>query len=154
MKYFRVSLFVPLLALALLVSGTWAGAQQEKSTPPAKAEKKAEKAEAAHPEKVVGTVEGEVVCMKCYLTQKASGAQHVQCGTTCAKSGIPVGILDAKNGKVFTVLAPAPGLADLMGKKVRITGTQFHKGMGIAPDKIEVEDNGKWSEFKLPEAPM
>ena len=67
--------------------------------------------------------------------------------------GIPAGVVD-KDGQVFTVLAPAGGLADLMGKIVRITGTKAEKSTAIIPEKIEVKEKDKWTEFKLPEGMM
>lgn len=109
---------------------------------------------AAAPEEKPAVVEGEVVDMKCYVAMDMpGGGKHHECAMKCAKMGIPAGVVD-KGGQVFTVLAPAGGLADLMGKTVRITGTKAEKSTAIIPDKIEVNEGGKWTEVKLPEGMM
>jgi hypothetical protein len=158
--------------LALLVGSTRARAEEPAATPAAKTEAKAEKpAKAAECKagqahkcdkaqacckagKHTGVLEGQLVDLKCHLAMGMAGKGQTPCAVQCAKAGMPVGLEDAENGKVFTVLAAPAGLAALMGQKVRITGTQFSNAMAIAPEKIEVEKDGSWTEYKLPEAPM
>lgn len=114
----------------------------------------AEKQMAAEPAEQPAVVEGEVVDMKCYLAMDMpGGGKHHECAVKCAKMGIPAGVVD-KSGEVFTVLAPAGGLADLMGKTVRITGTKAQKSTAILPEKVEVKEGDQWTEVKLPEGMM
>ena len=42
-------------------------------------------------------VTGEVVDLSCYLDHKAKGPGHKKCAITCAKKGLPMGILTDKN---------------------------------------------------------
>jgi hypothetical protein len=51
------------------------------------------------------TVTGEVIDTFCYSTMGAKGASHKQCGIDCAKKGIPVALLENRNGQG---LRPAP----------------------------------------------
>jgi hypothetical protein len=114
----------------------------------------AEQEMAAAPAEKPAVVEGEVVDMKCYVgMDMPGGGKHHECAVKCAKMGSPAGVVD-KDGQVFTVLAPAGGLADLMGKTVRITGVKAEKSTAILPEKVEVRDKDKWTEFKLPEGMM
>ncbi len=50
-------------------------------------------------EKEVSVI-GEVVDTYCFATMGAKGASHKQCGITCAKKGIPVGLLESGTSKV------------------------------------------------------
>jgi len=145
MKPVRIALVA--LALAALWTGGFALAEEKAQ---ATAEQKA-----AEPEDQTVTIEGEVVDMKCYLAMDMpGGGKHKECAMKCAKMGIPAGVVDVKSNKTFTVLAPAAGLADLMGKTVRITGTQSAKSTAIIPEKVEVKEGDKWMEHKLPEGMM
>ena len=100
-------------------------------------------------------VEGELVDMKCYVAMgMPGGGKHNKCAMDCAKMGIPAGVVDSRTGQVFTVLAPAPGLAQYMGKTVRITGSLAARSTAIIPDKLEVSEDGKWKAGKLPESMM
>jgi hypothetical protein len=50
------------------------------------------------------TVSGEVVDMACYLHDPVMhGPSHRKCAETCAKKGIPMGLL-TEDGKVFLLL--------------------------------------------------
>ena len=96
------------------------------------------------------TVQGTLVDTKCYVTGGFKVNEHMgvkDCGTMCAKSGIPVGVLDAK-GNLYTVLAPAPAFADHIGQEARVTGKVDVKGKHVVPDKIEVKRGDKWEEVK------
>lgn len=95
------------------------------------------------------TVEGTLVDSKCYIAGGATGNDHMGmkgCGTACAKSGIPVGLLTA-DGKYLTVALPAPLLADYVGQTARATG--IIKVNSIVPEKLEVKKGDKWEEVKV-----
>ncbi|MBI3940429.1 MAG: hypothetical protein HY315_06310 [Acidobacteria bacterium] len=97
------------------------------------------------------TVSGTLVDLKCYKAGGFKGNEHMgnpTCGTMCAKSGIPVAILDAK-GNVNTILAPAPQFADHIGQEARVTGKVDSASKTVIPDKVEVKNNGTWQEVKL-----
>src|SRR5262245_61985315 len=51
------------------------------------------------------TVSGEVIDMSCYLhhPETSRGASHKKCAETCAKKGLPMGILTEDN-QVFLLL--------------------------------------------------
>lgn len=104
-----------------------------------KAEKKADKT----------TVEGTLVDMKCYLEMSMSGEKHAKCAVKCSRSGLPVGLLKKGTQEVYTLLVAAPALADHCEQTVRVTGTIM--GHAFAPDKLEVQKDGKWEEVKLPD---
>lgn len=81
------------------------------------------------------TIEGEVVDLTCYLGHKSSGEKHVKCAEMCVEKGLPVGIVDAKTGKVYLVSGSnhEPANAELIkfcGQKVKITGEAF-EGKGV-----------------------
>lgn len=99
-------------------------------------------------EKGSKTVEGTLVDSKCYLAGGFTGNDHMgtpKCGTACAKSGLPVGILTTE-GKYLTVAVPSPQVAEIVGETVRATGPV--KNNTITPEKLEVKKNGKWEEVK------
>lgn len=97
------------------------------------------------------TIEGTLVDLKCYSAGGFTGNEHMgisDCGTKCAKSGIPVGLLDAK-GNFNTILGPAPALAEHIGQAARITGKVDGKGKTVIPDKVEVRQGSAWQEVKI-----
>lgn len=57
------------------------------------------------------------------------------CATACAKMGIPVALY--VDGKMHTLAAPAPLLADYMGKSAKISGQAM--GDLILPEKVVVD---------------
>jgi len=105
------------------------------------------------------TIEGILVDMKCYSMDTENWVQdHVtpkgkmpMCAMTCAKMGIPVGLLEGgkPGGKVYVIITPAMPLGDHMTKTARITGVIALEGHGIVPDKIEVKNKDKWQEVKI-----
>jgi hypothetical protein len=111
----------------------------EEGTKMEKVEKKADKA----------TVEGRLVDMKCYLEMGALGEKHAKCAVKCAKSGLPMGILQKRTNEVYTLLVASPAVADYGEQTVRVTGTVY--GHALAPEKMEVQKDGKWETVKLPE---
>ena len=81
-------------------------------------------------------IRGEVVDVKCYLTgmMGGKGDDHKQCAIECIKGGLPVGILEEKTEKVYTVV-PSKGmegandaLAPYAAQKVALTGSFREKG--------------------------
>lgn len=97
------------------------------------------------------TIEGTLIDLKCYAAGGFKGNEHMgvsDCGTKCAKSGIPVGLLDAK-GTYNTILTPAPALADHIGQGARITGKVDAKAKTVIPDKVEVKKGNAWEEVKI-----
>lgn len=105
------------------------------------------------------TIEGILIDTKCYSMDSANWVQdHMtpkgkmpMCAMTCAKMGIPVGLLEGgkPGGKVYVIITPAMPLGDHMTKTARVTGTLALDGHGIVPDKIEVKNKDKWQEVKI-----
>jgi len=83
-------------------------------------------------------VTGEVVDMSCYLhhPETSTGASHRKCAETCAKKGLPMGLLtsdkqvyllleDHENPKAYAAaLAKAAEQATVEGDKVNVGGVQ------------------------------
>ena len=78
-------------------------------------------------------VKGEIVDLWCYLEGGDHGAEHKECGVTCAKAGNPIGLLTAK-GKIYIMMGGEdhqPGravLVDKMAETVTVGGTLVKKG--------------------------
>lgn len=81
------------------------------------------------------TVTGEIVDVKCYVTgmMGGMGEDHKQCAIDCIKGGLPAGIYDEKEKKVYT-LVPAKGmkgasedLAKHAAERMKVTGTIVKK---------------------------
>jgi hypothetical protein len=100
-----------------------------------------------------GTVEGEVIDTACYLKSNARGEQHKKCAVACSKDGFPAGIVDA-SGKVYTILASSPGLAEHQASQARATGVIHEPSRTIDPKRLEIKKDGKWQEVPLPESMM
>ena len=96
------------------------------------------------------TLEGRLIDLSCYA-MGMGGEKHSKCALLCAEKGLPVGVLEAKTGKVFTVLLPSPGLATYVEQSVRITG-KVHSEVLFAPKMMEVREGKEWKEVKLPSA--
>ncbi len=124
-------LFVFLMAIAMIATGS----AQEK-----KAEKSAKSSSAKE-----STVTGEVVDVSCYIAQGAKGADHQSCAEACIKAGGPVGILSQKGKLYVSVMpddhsaGPSAKLMDYIGKQVKATGLLRSKGgvNGIMITKVE-----------------
>jgi hypothetical protein len=83
-------------------------------------------------------VTGEVVDLSCYLhhPETSTGASHRKCAETCAKKGLPMGILtgekqvfvlleDHDNPKAYaTAIGKAAQQATVEGTKVNVGGVQ------------------------------
>jgi len=79
------------------------------------------------------TVKGEAVDLWCYMEGGDRGPAKKACATACAKSGNPIGILDAR-GNVYVVAGlqdhqPARDLLlEKMDEQVTVSGTLVTKG--------------------------
>lgn len=81
------------------------------------------------------SVTGEVVDLSCYLSHPhtSTGASHRKCAQTCAKKGLPMGVL-SEDGKVLLLLEDhgnPKAYADAIGKAaetVTIEGTKVSEG--------------------------
>ena len=80
------------------------------------------------------SVTGEVIDTFCYSTMGAKGAGHKQCGIDCAKTGIPVGLLETGSEKIHILLptkdktALPDDVISKMGETVTVTGHPHSKG--------------------------
>ena len=95
-------------------------------------------------------MEGKLVDLVCYAMDM-SGIKHAKCGALCAEKGKPVGFLDEKTGKLYTVLLPSPSLAKYLEQNVRLTGKVYKETL-LAPDKLEVKGGDAWTAVELPAA--
>ena len=82
------------------------------------------------------SITGEIIDMKCYVTDMGGGKgdDHKQCAIDCLNGGLPVGILEDKTGKAYTVV-PQKGmeganktLVQYVARKVKLTGVVVEKG--------------------------
>jgi hypothetical protein len=105
-------------------------------------------AEAPKPQAQV--LQGKLIDLGCYVMDM-SGTKHAKCGMQCAQKGLPVGLLEEKTGKVYTVVLPSPGIAAHLEKAVRITGEIHHQSL-LAPEKMEVKEGEAWKAVELPAA--
>ena len=102
------------------------------------------------------TISGTLVDLKCYAAGGFLTNDHGDmkgCGAMCATGGLPVGVVDA-NKKVHFLGVPAPAYAGLVGQEVRFTGMHGKNADVFIPEKLEVKEDGKWVEKKLPKTMM
>ena len=95
------------------------------------------------------TVEGELVSAKCYLRADLTGNDHLEmegCGTACVRSGNPVGLLTAE-GMHYTLVIPAPEIADYIGRTLRARGTI--KAGSVVPDQLEMQEGASWEAVEI-----
>ena len=88
----------------------------------------------AHEEKgAKKTFVGHVVDLACYIGHGSIGESHRECATTCARSGIPLAILDQAAGTLYLPLAKdhhAPANKELLPfieQDVKVSGTIVEK---------------------------
>ena len=80
------------------------------------------------------TVTGEVVDTYCFASMGAKGESHKACGQTCAKKGIPVGLLENGTNKLYVLLpnkdkGTIPDeIINKMGDTVTVTGKAYTAG--------------------------
>lgn len=115
------------VGLVLLTATIWIGAQHKHSERESK----------------TVTIQGEVVCLSCYLSHNAKGESHAKCAIACIKKGLPMGIL-TDDGKLFVMLedhAKADAYQQLKksaAKQVTVTGIVYARSgvTGIAVQKV------------------
>ncbi len=103
---------------------------------------------------MAGGVEGTLVDGKCFLMMASnSGNDHMtpggemkDCGTMCAKMGIPTGVLTA-DGKYYTLVVPASQVAKYVGQTVKVDG--MIKNGSLIAESLSVKDHGKWKKVKI-----
>jgi len=87
------------------------------------------------------TVTGEVLDLACYTDHGAHGEKHAACAQKCIASGLPVGIKNDADGKVYLVIgAHTPlnkELADYAAKTVTL------KGKAVSRDGINMLENAE-----------
>jgi len=87
------------------------------------------------------TIKGEVLDMACYLDHGAQGDKHAACAQKCISSGLPVGIKNADDGKVYLVIGSHKPMNDELaaygGKVVTI------KGKAVTRDGINLLENAE-----------
>lgn len=142
------------LAAALLVVGFSAGALAADTPAKSVKSEKSEKTEKAGAMAKSMTVMGTFIDTKCYAADHNNiGNDHggmKGCGTTCARGGIPVGILvnGEKGGKVLVLLAPSKAFADYIGMEGRASGTTALGPNTLLPEKVEVKQaDGTYKEI-------
>lgn len=84
------------------------------------------------------TITGEVVDLQCYvtgLTGPGRGASHKDCAVSCAKGGIPLGILEDKTNALYVtgqskvaMKGANEMLLPFVAEKVKASGRVFQKG--------------------------
>lgn len=97
---------------------------------------------AQHKEKQ-SVVQGEVVCLSCYLSHGAKDEKHAKCAATCINKGLPMGILTA-DGKLFVALEDHANadayqqLKKFAAKQAKMTGVVHARSgiTGIAVQKV------------------
>ncbi|MBM3279853.1 MAG: hypothetical protein FJY95_17495 [Candidatus Handelsmanbacteria bacterium] len=95
-------------------------------------------------------MEGKLVDLVCYAMDMG-GVKHAKCGALCAEKGQPVGFIDRKTAKLYTVLLPSPGLAKYLEQPVRLTG-KVQKEALVSPEKLELKEGENWTAVALPKA--
>jgi hypothetical protein len=84
------------------------------------------------------TIVGEVVDIQCYAsgaTGTGKGPSHKDCAVSCAKGGIPLGILEDKTNTLYVVGQSKVAmkganemLLPFVAEKVKVTGKIYEKG--------------------------
>ena len=84
------------------------------------------------------TVVGEVVDIQCYVsgaTGPGKGPEHKECAISCAKGGIPLGILEDDTNTLYVAGQTKSAmkganemLLPFVAEKVKVTGRVFEKG--------------------------
>jgi len=93
------------------------------------------------------TLRGEIIDTKCYLASSTGGGkgpEHKECAISCAKSGVPLGLLEDKTGTVYLIVKATMGSANDMltpfiAERVSLKGTIVERGgvKMIVMDMIE-----------------
>lgn len=103
------------------------------------------------------TLTGEMIDTWCYVSQimgsseVVTGTAHHVCAVWCAAGGIPVGLLDKTDGKVYMVLSfegddtsvANEKILNLQSRELTVKGTTFElDGLSYLTIDEVVEDNG------------
>lgn len=100
------------------------------------------------------TITGELVDTKCFSKLGAKGEAHASCAVTCAKSGIPVAVMDDSTKKLHVLATPAPALSAYMSKTVKVTG-ELNDATGIiVPSSVEVKEGDTWKKVDMSKGMM
>jgi len=95
------------------------------------------------------TITGELIDTKCFSKMGAKGEGHASCAVTCAKSGIPVAVMDDSTKKLHVLAAPAPALSAYMSKTVKVTG-ELNDATGIiVPSSVEIKEGDTWKKVDM-----
>jgi len=75
-----------------------------------------------------GTWKGEVIDVACHSSKGATGKDHAECGATCVKAGLPVGLL--VNGTTYLLVSSDhkplnATLADHVSHTITVTGEKY-----------------------------
>ena len=72
---------------------------------------------------------GRVVDAACYLMHPdaASGKTHDECGMACAKRGVPLGLVNEADGKLYLDLEGGTRLLPHLHQRMRVTGVTDQK---------------------------
>jgi len=101
-------------------------------------------------EDTTATLEGTLVCSKCYLTDHSlTNNYHFPmkpCGTLCLENSSPAGLL-TEDKVLHAIIAPSKALAEYVGRKIRISGS-LHGNL-ILPTSVELDKSGQWEKIKL-----
>ncbi len=78
------------------------------------------------------TISGRVVDTGCYVRHHSKGEAHAKCAMACAKSGVPLAILD-DHGRLYMPIAVEhkdqnAKLMPFIERRVKVTGTFMEKG--------------------------
>ena len=78
-------------------------------------------------------IKGHVIDIVCYTRHSAIGEKHLKCATTCAQTGIPMGILEDGTNEIYLVFPPGhqnpnEQLMAFLEKDVLAKGTIHRKG--------------------------
>lgn len=96
------------------------------------------------------TLEGTLVCAKCYLTDNSLTHNYhfpgKKCGTMCLNNCTPAGLLTQEK-EFYAIIAPSSALASHVGRLIRITGS-VHNGSVLAA-YAEVKQSGEWKKVEL-----
>jgi hypothetical protein len=86
---------------------------------------------------------GRVVDAACYLMHPdaASRNSHDECGMACAKRGVPLGVANEADGKLYLDLAGGTPLLEHLHHRVRVTGRTERKNEPLRLDLPVSETN-------------
>jgi len=87
------------------------------------------------------SVTGEILDMACYTDHGAHGEKHAACAQKCISSGLPVGIKNDSDGKVYLVIGAHKPMNDVLADYAAKTITL--KGKAVSRDGINLLENAE-----------